>query len=227
MLYFAYGSNISGAQMARRCPTARKLEVAELRNWQLDFAGYSRSRGWTGTATVNPRKGAVVVGVIYMMSWDDLQRLDGFEGCPFVYQRRELVVFDKAGRRYGVQVYRKVDKTLSVPDYKYLETIHSGLLANKQSTDGLMDAYKRAIDGENESERHRVFVYGSLLKGLGNHGLLRRNGSKFDGVTETTEDAFEMVSMGSFPAVFRLPSKYEGTRVRGEVYEVTDAGLGS
>ena len=211
--------------MRRRCPKARKVGVAELRGWRLDFTGYSRSRGWTGTATITPHSGGVVAGVIYMLTTHDVSRLDGFEGCPTVYCRRELTVFDEAGRRYNVQVYRKVDRSFSSPSDRYLEIIYTGLLANNQCTDGLMDAYERAINGEGGAERHRVFVYGSLLKGLGNHIVLCRKGSAFDGVTETVEDSFEMVSMGAFPAVFRLPSEHAGVRVRGEVYEVTDAGL--
>ena len=69
------------------------------------------------------------------------------------------------------------------------------------------------------SATHEVFVYGSLLPGLHNHGLLR--GSMFLGNCRTSPD-FEMFSMGHFPAVCR-----EGqTAICGALYRVDDATLG-
>ncbi len=61
-LYFAFGSNLDLAQMARRCPRARVTNVASLPGFELVFAGYSPS--WRGAvATVNERERATVRGL--------------------------------------------------------------------------------------------------------------------------------------------------------------------
>lgn len=65
-----------------------------------------------------------------------------------------------------------------------------------------------------------VFVYGSLRRGQGNHGLLHR--AHF--VREThLRGAFEMVSLGSFPGVFRQPEA--DRRLAGELYAVDEHTL--
>lgn len=66
--------------------------------------------------------------------------------------------------------------------------------------------------------RVRVFVYGSLLSGERNHGVLA--GAPLVGAA-ITEPAFELFDLGGFPALVA-----EGSRaVVGEVYEVGVADL--
>lgn len=67
---------------------------------------------------------------------------------------------------------------------------------------------------------HKVFVYGSLLSGLGNHGLL--TGSAFIGKAITPPE-FTMLDLGAFPGVVHTIEG--GSTVIGEVYEVDDMTL--
>ena len=67
---------------------------------------------------------------------------------------------------------------------------------------------------------HKVFVYGSLLSGLGNHVLLRD--SKLVG-NAITPPEFVMVDLGSFPGVLHVIEG--GSTVIGEVYEVDDTTM--
>jgi len=62
----------------------------------------------------------------------------------------------------------------------------------------------------------KVFVYGTLLRGFGNHVLL--HDATYLGEA-TTEPEFKMVSLGGFPGV------YPGgeTAIKGEVYEITES----
>ena len=60
---------------------------------------------------------------------------------------------------------------------------------------------------------NKVFVYGSLKNGYGNHHIL--NNSKFIGDAVTLEPDFSMISMGRFPGVI-----YGNKRIRGELYSV-------
>ena len=62
---------------------------------------------------------------------------------------------------------------------------------------------------------YRVFVYGTLLSGFGNHARLLAGRSKMIGEAQTYAE-YTMVSLGGFPGVI------EGgdTSIQGEVYEV-------
>jgi gamma-glutamylcyclotransferase (GGCT)/AIG2-like uncharacterized protein YtfP len=62
--------------------------------------------------------------------------------------------------------------------------------------------------------KNRVFVYGTLKKGHGNHVLLRE--SEYQGAAQAPP-GFRMVSLGGFPGVV----EGEG-EVHGEVYLVND-----
>ena len=66
--------------------------------------------------------------------------------------------------------------------------------------------------------RHRVFVYGTLLRGQVNHGLLAD--ADFLGV-HRTEPRFTLFLLGAYPGLVASGS----TAVLGEVYRVNDAGL--
>jgi gamma-glutamylcyclotransferase (GGCT)/AIG2-like uncharacterized protein YtfP len=69
-----------------------------------------------------------------------------------------------------------------------------------------------------------VFVYGSLRAGMGNHGLL--SGGVFAGpgtLTPSAGQAFEMLSLGAFPALVATTPDL-ATTITGEVYRV-DASI--
>ena len=57
-LYFAYGSNLDLEQMAQRCPDAEIVRSVRLENYELRFRG-------SGFATVAPKKGGVVYGLVW------------------------------------------------------------------------------------------------------------------------------------------------------------------
>ena len=68
------------------------------------------------------------------------------------------------------------------------------------------------------TSRHRVFVYGTLMKGEHHHEVLKE--ASFVGLTETHAH-YELVQIDYYPSL--LP---EGqTRVVGELYEVDDTTL--
>lgn len=69
---------------------------------------------------------------------------------------------------------------------------------------------------------HRVFVYGSLMKGYHNHRFLRD--ARFLRRDRTTHYHFRMYSLGSFPAVVAAGGPDAGP-VEGELYEVDDQTL--
>ena len=66
---------------------------------------------------------------------------------------------------------------------------------------------------------HKVFVYGSLLSGMGNHRLLEE--SNFVG-TSHSPTGFGLIDLGYFPGAIRAN---DDKRIIGEVYEVDDLTL--
>ena len=64
----------------------------------------------------------------------------------------------------------------------------------------------------------RVFVYGSLLRGLGNHPQLA--GARFLGEAETT-GGFALYDLGPFPAMVAEGNGF----VRGELFDVDEGML--
>ena len=74
-LYFAYGSNINLDQMRYRCPDATVYGQAVLDNYDLRFRG-------SGVATVEPKEGACVYGLLWELTDQCEASLDRYEGYP-------------------------------------------------------------------------------------------------------------------------------------------------
>ncbi len=66
----------------------------------------------------------------------------------------------------------------------------------------------------------RVFVYGTLKTGLGNHGWLR--GHAFLG-RAVTEPLYRMFDLGGYPGMVAVDEG--GLPIEGEVWEVDERGL--
>ena len=79
VLYFAYGSNMSLAQMRQRCPASPAVGIGLLDGYRLVFPRYSAKRK-CGAASIEPHPSEEVWGVIYDMDPADLNALDRHEG---------------------------------------------------------------------------------------------------------------------------------------------------
>lgn len=66
---------------------------------------------------------------------------------------------------------------------------------------------------------HKVFVYGSLKSGFGNHHFLQDAEAEFLGTTYTKSTDFLMFSFGAFPAVVKN-EEYGYGAIEGELYMV-------
>ena len=81
-LYFAYGAHMHPGHMEWRCPKALASKAFVLRDWELKF--YSH-------ATIEPRKGAQVAGVLWEITPDCELNLDAFEGYPSYYTKQTWI----------------------------------------------------------------------------------------------------------------------------------------
>lgn len=110
MLYFSYGANLNRIHMARLCPGAELLYPAVLEGYTLTV------RRWFN---VGRMEGSVVFGGVWEIGEGHLPKLDWYEDCPELYERREVRVniLDHGrvgawghGRKngVGVSVYRGI-----------------------------------------------------------------------------------------------------------------------
>ncbi len=133
MLYFAYGSNMDWNQMRDRCPSAKFVGVAVLRDHKLAFTRRSTHRG-CGVADVVPEDGQSVWGVVYDISDLDIGKLDSSEGYRpgrgrNSYWRRECLVFmdgDQARPQTVWTYFADKEPNPPLPNAEYKNLILSG-----------------------------------------------------------------------------------------------------
>jgi gamma-glutamylcyclotransferase (GGCT)/AIG2-like uncharacterized protein YtfP len=82
-LYFAYGSNMDAAAMARRCPHSAPIGPARLIRHRLAVM----REGWL-TAVRDPR--GTVHGVLWNLALSDMPALDRYEGVASGLYRKAL-----------------------------------------------------------------------------------------------------------------------------------------
>ncbi len=70
---------------------------------------------------------------------------------------------------------------------------------------------------------HRVFVYGTFLRGKANHAVLERLGARLVATARTTAPR-TLVDLGPYPAMLPAAER-DRTPVHGEIYDVDDAAL--
>jgi gamma-glutamylcyclotransferase (GGCT)/AIG2-like uncharacterized protein YtfP len=117
--YFAYGSNMSGAQMALRCPDSHPVGTAWLNNYR--FLINER-----GVASIAICEGRVVHGLVWDISESDERSLDRYEGvAKGFYRKTDLPVVLQGCRSLDALVYIAASDTEGRPRTGYMEKIIS------------------------------------------------------------------------------------------------------
>jgi gamma-glutamylcyclotransferase (GGCT)/AIG2-like uncharacterized protein YtfP len=115
-LYFAYGSNMDVAAMAKRCPRARPIAPARLIRHRLAVM----REGWL-TAVRDPR--AVVHGVLWELTLADMPALDRYEGvAQGLYRKAIQSVATGAGPKSAL-VYFGANAGPGTPPQGYIEAV--------------------------------------------------------------------------------------------------------
>ena len=117
MLYFAYASNLSKKYMSSRCSHAMPLKKVRLKDYKLTF---------NELADIIPAEGEEVVGGLYLISKQELEKLDILEGHPDLYERIIVEVVDDNGNLYEAFVYSMVDKKEQAPPDSYYKILQDG-----------------------------------------------------------------------------------------------------
>jgi gamma-glutamylcyclotransferase (GGCT)/AIG2-like uncharacterized protein YtfP len=129
-LYFAYGSNMDTAAMARRCPASRPLGLARLARHRFAIlqAGYA-------TVVRDPR--STVHGILYNLALADVAALDRYESIARgLYRKMIQPVLRKEGGSLRALVYVGAGPSGGRPRPGYME----GVIAGARSA-GLPDSY--------------------------------------------------------------------------------------
>ncbi len=148
-LYFAYGSNINLNQMSYRCPDASVVGPVALENYELLFR-----RG--GFATIAPKEGGKVHGLLWSLSPECERSLDHYEGFPRFYDKRMVTVRDAEGRSLSVMAYIMDERFREpmLPTDTYYNGILEGYRQNGLPVAALKKAWEHAIqEVHQEAER--------------------------------------------------------------------------
>jgi hypothetical protein len=115
MLHFAYGSNMSRAQMGARCPGASALGTATLDSWRFVI-------GVEGHGSIVPWPGAIVHGVLWRVGARELAAINAYENLDSgLYVRRIVPVRSAAGLVPAlVYILRRSGKGTPRPGYIHL-----------------------------------------------------------------------------------------------------------
>jgi len=117
ILYAAYGSNLNHAQMAVRCPKARFVGTAILRDHALVFRR---------VADIEPAKGQVVPVGLWHLTKDCLEALDRYEGYPSLYGRKMLKVIRPNRKTENAIIYFMRYGDYDAPSKSYYQGIVDG-----------------------------------------------------------------------------------------------------
>lgn len=127
-LYLAYGSNLNRAQMRLRCPGARVIGTAILKDWRLVFKGSK-----TGSyLSIEPAEGFRVPAAVWRVTESDEDALDVYEGFPTFYYKEALTVpvrGIRGGRERQRQVFAYImqeDRPFGIPTARYLRICAEG-----------------------------------------------------------------------------------------------------
>ncbi|XP_076868249.1 gamma-glutamylcyclotransferase [Brachyhypopomus gauderio] len=132
--YFAYGSNLLKERLQLENPSARIHCVAKLQDYKLAFGNHKGqvSRRWHGgVATIEPRPGAEVWGLVWRMNTPDLENLDRQEGVKQgIYSPMEVSVW-ATDHDLSCRTYIMNNCTHALPSPQYLKVMVMGAEQNK------------------------------------------------------------------------------------------------
>ncbi len=141
ILHLAYGSNMSPSQLAGRIgplpsplpsltPSLANPTRVRLANYRLAFNKQSQRSPENGFANIMPEAGAVVWGVMFAITAEQLSQLDDYEGVASGHYHHEtVVVLDDEDNQHSVIAYVANDDRVVeglTPTQTYLQTVLEG-----------------------------------------------------------------------------------------------------
>jgi gamma-glutamylcyclotransferase (GGCT)/AIG2-like uncharacterized protein YtfP len=115
-LYFSFGANMDRAHMARLCHGAEALGIARLDHHQFFIAH-------AGYASIAPKRGAAVHGVLWKVTATHIVKLDAYESVEGGLYRQTLVPVHHGERLLRALAYVASDPRPGRPKPGYQEGV--------------------------------------------------------------------------------------------------------
>ncbi|KAI9758616.1 MAG: hypothetical protein M4579_002992 [Chaenotheca gracillima] len=148
-IYFAYGSNMSLAQMQQRCSGSQYLGVGVLGGWRWMI----NERHF---ANIVPSESDVVYGLLYTLTETDVERLDVNEGVPYAYTRETM----------SVEVEKQIRGTAPLSTVESLVYVDSKRITDstpyaeyiERMNQGIVDALEKGVSSTYIDQSLRPFI---------------------------------------------------------------------
>lgn len=121
-IYAAYGSNLNHAQMRERCPEAKYLGSAMLKNQNLLFCGQPDH----SFATIKTMEGKEVPIGLWEISARDEKSLDRYEGYPHFYHKTVLPVTLDGEEVHAMVYIMDLAMPAGLPSVMYYDIVEKG-----------------------------------------------------------------------------------------------------
>ena len=130
--YFGYGYNLNETNFCHRLGRMMKSKFAILPDYELVFNVRSEKNN-KSFANIQPKQGEIVMGALYQLNKDELEKLDCFEDVKKgTYQRIKVKVLENGEKQVYAWTYICLDPKWQnenlLPEEKYVENIVSSLL---------------------------------------------------------------------------------------------------
>ena len=141
-LFAAYGVGVNRAEMAKRCPTAKLIGAAVLRNYRLTFRGTHAA----AVANIEPAKSRSVTVLVWDITPADEAALDLYEGFPHLYEKQQFRIRLDGTLITCMAYVMRCDRPIGKPSAFYYSTVLEGYKAAGFDTEIL----KSAVQNESE-----------------------------------------------------------------------------
>lgn len=170
-LYFAYGSNLLIQRLHLKNPSAKFVDVAELKGYKLTFTSFGKdplTLTWMGgAATVLKSRQSSVWGCVYSLEMEHMKSLDKQEGVgKGFYEFAQVEVINSNGKKYSCRTYyvpkHVIDRDThdSHPSPQYMDIILRGARQNQ-----LPITYQDLLKSiENNGNKKNVSIYDDILQ---------------------------------------------------------------
>ena len=141
-IYAAYGSNLNHVQMRGRCPEAKYLGSAMLKNQNLLFCGQPDH----SFATIKTMAGKEVPIGLWEISARDEKSLDRYEGYPHFYHKTVLPVTLDGEEVHAMVYIMDLAMPAGLPSVMYYDIVEKGYRDCGLNTAYLQAALKTSME---------------------------------------------------------------------------------
>ena len=119
MKYFAYGSNMSLTRLQERVPSALRLDIVALKNYQLRFNMSDADGSGKCDAFETNNSDDVVIGALFEINEDEKEVLDRAESLGVGYNEKFVFVHNNAGEAFEALIYCAKTINASLKPYSW------------------------------------------------------------------------------------------------------------